>query len=539
MSMDQSKTKAVIYCRVSNVKQTTRGNGLASQETRCREYANYKGYEVIEVYQDDVSGGLIDRPGMQAMLGHLRRQRKDPHIVIIDDISRLARGIEAHLQLRAAIGKAGGVLESPSVEFGEDSDSILVENLLASVSQHQRQKNGEQTKNRMRGRVMNGYWVFQAPIGYRYERVTGHGKLLIRNEPVASIITEALEGYASGRFQTQAEVKRFLESQPYYPKDLPNGEIRYERVRDLLRRPIYAGYIEVPKWDVKLRKGHHEPLVSFECYQKIQERLTDTPKVPAKTNLHADFPLRGFVTCGDCGKPLSGAWSKGRSQRYAYYMCFERGCVSNRKSIRKDELETAFEALLDQAQPAEGLCHLVFDMFKDLWERRLSQSTALVRMMKDELKKLDKQVSQLLDRIVDASSDTLISAYEKRVTDLEKRQIELKEKITENGKPKWDFDETFRTAIEFLSNPHRLWDSDRIEDKRAVLKLTFADKLAYVRNEGFRTAALTLPFKVLSETDEGENKMARPRGFEPLTSASGGQRSIQLSYGRFTVSFSP
>lgn len=67
--------------------------------------------------------------------------------------------------VRAALSEAGGKLESPSIEFGEDSGSILVENLLASVSQHQRQKNGEQTVNRMRARTLSGYlsgyWVFQ------------------------------------------------------------------------------------------------------------------------------------------------------------------------------------------------------------------------------------------------------------------------------------------------------------------------------------------------------------------------------------------
>ncbi len=47
---DSSRKKAVLYCRVSSSKQTTRGDGLGSQETRCREYAKYKGYEVVQVY---------------------------------------------------------------------------------------------------------------------------------------------------------------------------------------------------------------------------------------------------------------------------------------------------------------------------------------------------------------------------------------------------------------------------------------------------------------------------------------------------------
>lgn len=92
--------------------------------------------------------------------------------------------------------------------------SCGLQKILASVSQHQRQKNGEQTINRMRARTMNGYWCFAAPIGYRYKRISGHGNMLVREEPLASIIQEALEGFAGGRFETQGEMKHFLESRP-------------------------------------------------------------------------------------------------------------------------------------------------------------------------------------------------------------------------------------------------------------------------------------------------------------------------------------
>lgn len=140
--------KAVIYCRVSTKRQTKEGDELASQATRCREFARYRNLEVIEVFQDSQSGSLIDRPGMQAMLKYLRSHRRDNLTVIIDDLSRLARGVEAHIHLRTAISSVGAKLASPSIEFGEDSDSVLVEHLLASVSQHHRQKNAEQTRNK-------------------------------------------------------------------------------------------------------------------------------------------------------------------------------------------------------------------------------------------------------------------------------------------------------------------------------------------------------------------------------------------------------
>ena len=51
--MSSTKQKAVIYCRVSSQKQVTKGDGLGSQETRCREYAGHKNYQIVEVFRDE------------------------------------------------------------------------------------------------------------------------------------------------------------------------------------------------------------------------------------------------------------------------------------------------------------------------------------------------------------------------------------------------------------------------------------------------------------------------------------------------------
>jgi site-specific DNA recombinase len=529
--IDSMRKQAVIYCRVSSSKQTKVGDGLVSQETRCRDFARMKGYEVAKVFQDDVSGSLVARPGMTAMLAWLAKRRKIGAVVIIDDVSRLARGLEAHIELRASIAKAGGMLESPSIEFGEDSDAMLVENLLASVSQHQRQKNGEQTRNRMLSRVQNGYWPFQAPVGMKHVRASGRGMLLTRDEPVASVVQEALEGFATSRFETQAEVMRFLQDHPLFPKD-SRGIVRHQRVVIMLRSTVYAGYVEAKKWGVSLRPGQHKGLISFETWQRIQDRMNGKSYAPRRRNLNADFPLRGHVACADCNTPLTACWSKGTHNHFPYYLCPKRGCESYGRSIRRATIEGEFEGLLQKVQPSDKLFRVARMMFKDIWDRQLANANTQAKAMGAQMAKVENDIAKLLERIVDASTPSVIAAYEERIGKLEAEKHLIRERIAKAGRPASRFDDALRTALDFLANPWNLWSSGGLEQRRAVLKLVFGGRLVYARNSGFRTTELSLPFKVLDDLAMGENRMARPKRFELLTPRFVVWCSIQLSYGR-------
>ena len=508
--------KAVAYVRVSSAAQVKKGQGAESQAARCGEFARIKGYELVHIFEDKaVSGSIVDRPGINALLDYVRKHRKETVRVIIDDISRLARGLDAHLKLRTAISQAGGVLESPSIEFGEDSDSQLIEHLLASVSQHARVKNAEQTRNRMEARIRSGYWPFHACIGFKFQKMEGHGNVLIRDEPIASIIQEGLEGFASGRFQTQAEVKRFFESFPAFPRD-GRGLVRGQLVKDILTRVLYAGMVERSEWGVSLRQGKHEGLISFEMFEQIQERLQGKAYAPARADINHDFPLRGAVACACCGHVMTSCWSKSKTgKRHPYYMCFQKGCPDYRKSIRRDEMEGAFEAMLRQLTPGPVLIKLVSAMFKDAWDRQATQAKAGLKAVKTKISGLDKDIAALLDRIVSAQNERVIGAYESRIDALEREKLALNEKLVQEPKKQRPFEEMFELTLRFLSNPYNLWKNGRAEDRKTVLRLVFSGPLEYQRNEGFRTPETSSVFNTIRRIEMPKGKLAERKGFEP------------------------
>lgn len=510
---DQDLRKAVIYCRVSTKKQTEKGDGLQSQETRCREYAGYRNLEVTHSFKDAKSGFGVNRPAMQKMLKFLRQHRKDNYVVVIDDISRLARGLKAHLQLRETLTKAGAELLSPNIEFGEDADSELHEHIMATVVAHQRRKNAEQNRDRTRSRMLNGWWAVRRPPGYKYVDCPSGGRMLVRDEPLASIIADGMEKYASGQFQLKAEVARYWEQFPEFPKDY-RGKVAYKEVDRYFGRIAYAGYIESDALDVSLREGRHEPLISLETFQRIQHRMKDVAYAPTRKNVDEDFPLRGFIACGDCGQPMTSCWSKGRTKRYAYYYCVTKDCKSQSKTIAKGKLEAEFGALLQRMTPSRQLVDVARQMFQDLWDNRAARHKAYQTHLKTQVFKLEREADKLIQRLVEVETPSVQKALEAKVAKLEREKLVMQEKATKKVDSKRTFNATLRTALAFLANPYELWVSERFEHKRAVLKLAFTGRLEYTRDGGFRTAQVADLFELFGNIGEKLN-LAEKEGFEP------------------------
>lgn len=347
--------------------------------------------------------------------------------------------------------------------------------------------------------MQSGYWIQNPPIGYRYQIEKPHGKLLFSVEPLASVIREGFEGYAMVRFQSQAEVKRFFEGFPEFPRNKA-GIVTQQRVTDILRQPLYTGYICSENYGLSWLKGHHKALISVKTFEKVQARRDGVAKTPKRKNAGDDFALRGFVSCAGCGVPLRSSWSKDRSQTYACYLCQTKACDRYGKSIARDKVEDDVGALVKTLQPTQQLIGLTKAMFRNAWTQRVEQALDAIRSGHRQIKDVEKQIETLLSRIIDSTNATVISTYEDKITELERRKIILGEQLASQAEPNANYEEKLEPVFTFLANSWKIWKKGHVVPRRTVLKLAFEGWIQYDRNKVARTRKIAFPFKMLRGT---------------------------------------
>lgn len=102
-----------------------------------------------------------------------------------------------------------------------------------------------------------------------------------------------------------------------------------------------------------------------------------------------------------------------------------------------------------------------------------------------------------------ATNATVIGAYKGKVADLEKTKHHLQENLANRATPKGSFDDVLELAMQFLSNPWKLWETGHAALRQTVLRLAFTERLHYHRITGARTPKTALVFKALGGGEFG------------------------------------
>ena len=324
------------------------------------------------------------------------------------------------------------------------------------------------------------------------------------------LVRQAFEDLATGRYTKQEVIARATGAGLRSRKGLG---LSPQSFGQMMRNPIYAGKVESPDYGVSVQ-GDFEPLVDEATFYRAQAVLDGRVVVagPRQRN-HPDFPLRGFVRCDICGRPLTGSWSKGRNGHYAYYHC-QRQCRA--VNVSKAVLEGAFVDELALLQPTPGYMRLVKDRILHVWEQRRSEAN-------DRTVAQQRRVSAIQQKM-DKLDEAFLYSEAIDVTTYGRQRDKLREELTlakidhhAEAVDELDVEGILAFAERILPRASDLWVQASLDYKQRLQQLFFPEGIAFDGNRFNRTAATAPLFKYLAPSESADEKMVSREGIEPST----------------------
>ncbi len=176
---------AVGYVRVSTQEQVSEGVSLDAQRDKLKAYCKFNHIKLIDIKADEgLSGGTLERPGLQAALAMLRRGTVNTLIVVkLDRLSRSLRDVCALVEdyfgnERFHLLSLCGMANTHSA-----AGRMMLMN-LANYAQFEREMISERTRDALRHMKSQGVRLGPAPYGYALSDDTdAHGRRLLQPIP--------------------------------------------------------------------------------------------------------------------------------------------------------------------------------------------------------------------------------------------------------------------------------------------------------------------------------------------------------------------
>jgi site-specific DNA recombinase len=249
--MNQAKPFAAIYVRVSTQDQAQHGFSIDAQEEALQNYAKALGYEIFKIYKDEgKSAKNLNRPEMNNLLKDAEERKFQA--IFIYKLDRFSRSLK---DLILTIDK----LKEWGIDFVSMQDKIetasasgkLMFQIIGAFAEFERNIIGDRTSFGMERKAKEGGFITKAPLGYKLIN-----KQLLVDETNSERIKQIFEEFLNTSISLTQLAKK-------------NG-FTTSGIKKLLQNTTYIGKV---KFANKESNGNHQPIISQQLFEQVQEKL--------------------------------------------------------------------------------------------------------------------------------------------------------------------------------------------------------------------------------------------------------------------------
>jgi site-specific DNA recombinase len=308
------KRRCAVYTRKSSEEGLEQEfNSLDAQREACEAYIasqRSEGWVLVRDRYDDggISGGTLDRPGLQRLLADIEDGLVD--VVVVYKIDRLSRSLMDFSKLVEVFDRNGVTFVSVTQSFNTTTSmGRLTLNVLLSFAQFEREVTAERIRDKVRASRMKGLWMGGVPpYGYRVEN-----RKLVIDETAAAQVRWVFE--------------RFLEigSCTVLAREWTARGLRTPRGNRIDKKYLYRMlgnrvYLGEAVHKGQAYPGEHAAIIDRDLWDKVHAILTESPrKRAASTRAQTPALLKGLLY-GPDGAAFSPTHTRKGGKLYRYYV---------------------------------------------------------------------------------------------------------------------------------------------------------------------------------------------------------------------------
>ncbi len=491
---------AVAYLRVSSEEQVSNFS-LENQEEYCAKEAQKQGYQLIKIFREEgKSAKTMNRPQLLEMLNFCSQKVNRISVVFVYRYDRLSRDSYHAAFLKNKLSENGVEVVSTTEPSGNDPMGNFITTLSFAMAQLDNDLKGQRTLDGMRKRFESGQVHGKAPAGYINSIDESSRRIAIEDPDQFELVKKSWEELATGTHTFDTIAKYMNNIGVIIKIGKRRHPVTNKHAEKLFRNKFYMGILVSERWGEK--QGAHEPMISEELFYKVQAYLSGKAhKTAPHQRRNPDFPLRWFVHCETCDKPLTAAWSRNRrGVRYGYYYCNAGKHPS--PSVPKDKFEKEFVEFLDKLTPRKEFVDLFVEIVKEKWQGKIDMYMLQQMVIDKKVKEVQEKRQNLIDsQLRGIYTDDV---FREQLSMIDNEIATRKSVAAESKLDQLDL-ETLTTFMKvFITNLSQVWIKGTLEQKQILFGSIFPENITFGES-GFRTHKLSLflePFRGIETTKQ-------------------------------------